>query len=152
MELIPNIRALVFAACLMITAAAAAQNFEVDWFAVASGGGNSSGGDFELDATIGQHDAGDLLGGDFAIIGGFWSIVAVLETPGAPSLNISLASSQLVIAWPVNGSQGFALEETLALANSSWTPVNAPPQANNGTNTVQLPLPSGNRFYRLSKP
>jgi hypothetical protein len=138
-------------AWLLIPGFLGAQDFDIDWFAV-SAGGNSSGGDFELSATIGPHDAGDMFGGDFAIIAGFWSVVAVLETPGMPSLSVTLSSAQIVVSWPENGSQGFALEETPALANSSWSAVNAMLATSNGTNSVRLPLPAGNRFYRLSKP
>ncbi len=38
------------------------------------GGGvmRSTGGDFELSATIGQHDAGVMEGGGFTVSGGFW--------------------------------------------------------------------------------
>jgi hypothetical protein len=151
MELSPYIRITICAILLLIPRAADAQ-FDIDWFAVAGGGGTSSGGDFELTATIGQHDAGDLSGDNFTIIGGFWGILAVFETPGAPSLSVRVANNNVVISWPENGSQGFALEEAVALANASWTTVNATPQASNGTNRVDLPLPVGNRFYRLSKP
>ena len=133
-----------------------AQEFSLDWFAIAAGGGESSGGDFELSATVGQPDAGDTLGGDFAIIGGFWSIVTVVDTPAAISLNVSLVDGNVIISWPENESAGFALEETAALTNPSgsavWTTVNASPDTSNGTKSVRLPLVSGNRFYRLHKP
>jgi len=132
-----------------------AQQYTIDWFAVAGGGGASNGGDFALSGTIGQPDAGgDLLGGDFAITGGFWSIATTVETPDAPSLTLSLAASTLTVAWPSNGSAGFALEETGALLNLSttWNTVNITPQSANGTNSVSLPLVAGTRFYRLYKP
>jgi len=141
---------------LVITAFGPGSDFKLDWFAVAAGGGDSSGGDFKLSATIGQPDAGNVAGGDFAITGGFWSILTVSETPGAPSLNVSLAEGSVIISWPDSGSAGFDLEETAALANPSantlWTTVNVTPTANNGTKSVRLPLAAGNRFYRLHKP
>lgn len=37
----------------------------------------STGGDFELSGTIGQPDAGTLLGGDYELNGGFWFPIAV---------------------------------------------------------------------------
>ncbi len=47
-------------------------DFDLPWFSVDGGGGTSSGGDFTLDATIGQPDASNALkGGDFALRGGF---------------------------------------------------------------------------------
>ncbi len=43
------------------------------WNTIDGGGGFSSGGDFELEGTIGQPDAGILTGGDFELSGGFWA-------------------------------------------------------------------------------
>ena len=62
---------------------AIAQDYEIDWHTVDGGGQmSSSGGDFELSGTIGQADAGQMTGGDFALRGGFW---AALECPMVPS-------------------------------------------------------------------
>ena len=48
-------------------------DYDLSWFTIA-GGGISSGGDYQLSGTIGQHDAGPTLsGGDYALTGGFWS-------------------------------------------------------------------------------
>ena len=142
-------------AWLFVAGALPAQDFSIDWFGLAGGGGSSFGGDVELSATIGQPEAGEMMGGDFAIIGGFWSIVTLEETPGQPPLlSVSLAEGSVIISWPESGSEGFGLEETGALANPSnpWTPINATPEVSNGTKTVRLPLAPGNHFYRLHKP
>ena len=151
-----SVARLLAAAWLLAPGLLNAQDFQLDWFAVAAGGGESSGGDFELSATVGQPDASDTAGGDFAILGGFWSVVTVVDTPAVLSLNVRLTEGSAVISWPEGGSGGFALEETDALANPSsntaWTTVNVTPQASNGTKSVRLPLASGNRFYRLHKP
>jgi hypothetical protein len=146
--------ALLCAALILMPGLLRAQDFGIDWFALASGGGDSSGGDFELSATIGEPGAGDMAGVDFAISGGFWSIVTVVDTPADLSLTVSLAGGNVVISWLQNGSADFALEETTVLANpiTTWTAVNVAPQASSGTNSVQLPLVGGNRFYRLHKP
>jgi len=45
--------------------------FVLDWWSTDGGGGPASGGDFELLATIGQHDAGFAIGGDYVFQGGF---------------------------------------------------------------------------------
>src|SRR5216684_2553844 len=108
------LRAALCAAGTLFAGPLAAQDFGIDWFATAGGGGDSSGGDFELTATIGQPDPGDLLGGDFAITGGFWSILATIQTAGALSLSVSLAEGSVTISWPDPGSAGFFLEETAA--------------------------------------
>jgi len=117
---------------LLAASPLAAQEFTLDWFAVAAGGGESGGGDFQLRATVGRPDAGNLAGGTFEIVGGFWSVM---------------------ISWPESGGAGFALEETATLpASGSWSAINTAPQVHNGINSVRLPLATGNRYYRLRKP
>ncbi len=64
-----------------------AVDFTIDWSTIDGGGGYSAGGDFELEGTIGQHDAGpstgEMTGGDFALTGGFWPGTTVsLALPG----------------------------------------------------------------------
>ena len=53
------------------------QNYEIDWHTIDSGGvSGSSGNAYELSGTIGQHDAGTLAGGSYALTGGFWQAAA----------------------------------------------------------------------------
>jgi hypothetical protein len=53
--------------------AAIAQEFDLSWHTVDSGGVmKSTGGAFELSGTIGQADAGSMAGGGFELNGGFW--------------------------------------------------------------------------------
>jgi hypothetical protein len=47
--------------------------YDLTWSTVDGGGGSSSGGEFTVDGTVGQHDAGTLSGGTYALAGGFWS-------------------------------------------------------------------------------
>ena len=65
---------------LTVSLTALAQNgddFDLSWFTVDGGGGESSGGEFTLSATVGQPDASNILtGGEFALVGGFWSLAA----------------------------------------------------------------------------
>ena len=58
----------------LASAAALADDFDVDWYTVDGGGDMwTTGGDFELSGTIGQPDAGaTMTGGDFELTGGFW--------------------------------------------------------------------------------
>ena len=54
---------------------AGAPNFDLSWHIVDGGGVmRSTGGDFELSGTIGQHDAGRMSSADgvFEMTGGFW--------------------------------------------------------------------------------
>jgi len=56
------------------SAAALADDFDVDWYTVDGGGEMwTTGGDYELSGTIAQPDAGGAMtGGDFELTGGFW--------------------------------------------------------------------------------
>ncbi len=54
-------------------AALAGNTFEMDWHTIDGGGKiSSTGGGFELSATIGQPEAGIMFGGGFQLTGGFW--------------------------------------------------------------------------------
>ena len=67
-----TILAALLAASLAI-ATASAQTFNLDWYTIDGGGGTSTGGVFEMSATIGQPDAGvPMIGGTFELTGGFW--------------------------------------------------------------------------------
>lgn len=63
-------------AMLVVAAAAAVSTgdpLEITRSTIDGGGVmHSTGGDFELSGTIGQHDAGVLTSGDFELAGGFW--------------------------------------------------------------------------------
>ncbi len=64
-------------ACLCLIAlatVAVAQDYEIDWHAVAGGGVVSIGGDYELSGTVGQPCAGALSGGGFRLTGGFQAL------------------------------------------------------------------------------
>jgi hypothetical protein len=52
-------------------ALAAVQEYDLSWWTVDGGGGQSSGGSYILRGTIAQPDAG-LSGGNYRLEGGFW--------------------------------------------------------------------------------
>ena len=146
-----SLRVVLCAAWVLVPALLGAQDFTLDWFAVAGGGGESSGGDYTLASTIGQSLAGGMGGGDYALEGGFWSIVG---DPGEPPvLRIAVAApSSVVISWPVP-RPGWVLQQSSTLGPSaSWTDVVAPVVVNGSDNSVTQPVASGNRFYRLRHP
>ena len=68
---------LTLAALLLLVSVALAQgDYDISWFTVDGGGGNSIGGPYTLSGTTGQPDAGVLSGGTYAVTGGFWVGVA----------------------------------------------------------------------------
>ena len=139
----------ITAALLLITLAAQAQNYSIDWYKVADGGGTSTGGTYQVSGSIGRHDAGGpMTGGNFSLTGGFWALYAV-QTPVAPLLRIFLTpTNTAVVAWPYP-STGWNLQQNTNLATTNWV---TPAQTvnNNGTiNYIIVNPPTGNRFYRL---
>jgi hypothetical protein len=68
---------LLIAALLLVSIPAAQadpQAYDLPWWKVAGGGGDSQGGLYLLQGTAGQAEPGTLSGGQYAIVGGFWSI------------------------------------------------------------------------------
>ena len=133
---------------------AVGQSYSIDWHTLDGGGGTSTGGVYSVSGTIGQPDAGaqPMTGGNFSLTGGFWSLLSVVQTPGAPTLSISMTSSNTaLVSWP-SPSTGFNLQvNTNGLATVNWS--NAPAATDNGTiKYLIVNPPSGNRFYRLFKP
>src|SRR6266568_4548377 len=111
--------AILSASLLLITAAGYAQNYAIDWYSIDGGGGTSTNGQFALSGTIGQPDAGHMSGGTFTLDGGFWGIVAAVQTPGAPLLRVVLTGTNtVVVAWP-NPSTGFSLQQNVSLGTAN---------------------------------
>jgi hypothetical protein len=143
---------LAFVILLALSAISASAQFSIDWSKVSGGGGTSTGGVFTVTGTIGQHDAGTTMtNGPFSLTGGFWSLLQAVQTPGAPLLKITLtATNTAVVSWP-SPSAGFTLQQATDLALSNW--VNAAAPSDDGTTkSLLLNPPSGQRFFRLTKP
>ena len=71
-----QLKKMCLALCVAFVTAATlyAQDFDLSWYTIDGGGGESAGGDFELSGTIGQPDAGTAMtGADFELTGGFWA-------------------------------------------------------------------------------
>ena len=100
-----------------------AQQYSIDWYKIAGGGGTSTNGQYAVSGTIGQHDAGGpITGGNYSLTGGFWALISVVQQ------NTNLAQTN---GWTTSGY--------------SITTVN-------GTNSITITPPTGNLFFRLSNP
>lgn len=135
----------------LLTASAALADFALDWSTVDGGGSSSTGGVYSVSGTIGQPDTGTMIGGNFTLQGGFWPGVAVVQTPGAPTLSIQATNQSLVLTWPAPAT-GYVLQENHSLTTTNWTTVSNAPVVGGGEKRVTISSPLGNRFYRLSKP
>jgi hypothetical protein len=128
---------------------ARAQTYDLSWFAIDGGGGTSSGGIYSVSGTIGQPDAGVLSGGDYTLVGGFWSAIAAApSTPASPQMSVSVSGQNVIISWP-SPSTGFTLQESTSLNPATWEAVQQTVKDNGTTVSLILTAPAGNMFYRL---
>ncbi|PWU16792.1 MAG: hypothetical protein C5B50_12660 [Verrucomicrobia bacterium] len=130
-----------------------AQPFTIDSSTVGGGGGASTGATYSINGTIGQSTAGGpLSGGNFTVTGGFWSLIAAVQTQGAPRLSITLTpTNTVIVSWP-SPSTGFGLQQNTDLRTTTWTTPSETMQDNGSVKFIVINPPSGNRFYRLVKP
>jgi hypothetical protein len=130
------------------------QQYFINWFKVAGGGGTSAGGTYQVSGTIGQHDAGGpMIGGNYSLTGGFWSVITVVQTPGAPRLTITFNAQPptVTVSWP-SSATNFVLQQNSNLTTANWTPVGLPITTNGATESVTISPPAGNLFFRLNSP
>jgi hypothetical protein len=133
-------------ALLVLTFAARAQSYSIDWYKIAGGGGTCTGATYQVSGTIGQPDAsGAMSGGSYSLNGGFWSLFAV-QMPGAPLLTITHSGNQAIISWnPL--ATGWTLQTNNNLATGSWGNYAGSVINNSVTNSP----PTGNLFFRLKE-
>jgi hypothetical protein len=129
-----------------------AQQYSIDWSKVAGGSGTSTGGTYQVSGTIGQSDAsGAMSGGNYSLTGGFWSLIAVVQTAGLPNLTITHSGNSVIVAWPNTGSYTLQQNSNLA-ATAGWTTSGYSITTANGTNSITITPTAGNSFFRLANP
>jgi hypothetical protein len=140
---------LIFAAVLAPSARAQNTNYSIPWHTIAGGGGTSSGGNYTVSGTIGQHSTATMSGGAYSLTGGFWSIIAAIQTPGSPLLTVTLAGKQATISWAAPATGDFVLEQSAGLHAGGWAVSPMTVSTNNGVVSVTVPAGSGYQFFRL---
>ncbi len=115
-------------------------------------GGSGAGGIYTLSGSIGQWDAGHMSGGNYTLDGGFWGIIAAVQSTNAPLLTITRTGTNTVaVSWP-SPSTGFTLQQnTNGIAAVNWSNVTVTPSDDGITKTVIVSPPTGTRFYRLKQ-
>ncbi len=147
-------RQLVLFFALLIPALGHAQTYSIDWYRFSSGAGASVGTNgstvYTLNSTFGQADAATAItGGNFALTGGFWSVLALVQIPGGPRLSITNAADVVTVSWPAP-SYGFSLETSSSLSAPNWSVYQGIVTTNGTTNSVNIRRPAGNLFFRLA--
>lgn len=125
-----------------------AQQYSIDWYKIAGGGGTSTNGQYTLSGTIGQHDAGGpMAGGNYSLTGGFWALISAIQTPGAPTLYITHSGNTVTVYW--QSVSGWSLEQNNNLTTPTGWSTNTTWTTSSGTNYLNLTSPTGNLFFRL---
>jgi len=143
---------LILLLSLLVPTISFAQSYSIDWYKIAGGGGTSTGGpmigtNYSVSGTIGQPDAsGAMSGGNYSVTGGFWSLIQVIQTPGAPTLNITLVGNQAIVSWDPSAT-GWTLQTNSSLATGTWGNYLGSVANNSATNAP----PTGTVFFRLKQ-
>jgi hypothetical protein len=137
--------------CLLAPIAGFAQQYSIDWYKIAGGGGTSTGATYQVSGTIGQPDAGGAMtGGNYSLTGGFWSLISVVQTAGLPNLTITHSGNSVIISWPNTGS--FTLQQNNNLSvSANWAASGYSISTSNGTNSITITSATGNLFFRLKQ-
>jgi hypothetical protein len=137
---------LVLGSWFLMLATASAQ-YSIDWFKVAGGGGTSTNGQYAMSGTIGQLDAGGpMTGGSYSLTGGFWALISVAQTPGAPTLYISNSGNTVTVYW--QNAPGWTLQQNSIASPTGWS-ASSGVTTSNGTNYWSITPPTGNLFFQL---
>jgi hypothetical protein len=81
----------------LLSVSTANADYNINWYTVDGGGGQSSGGVFTLTGTIGQPDAAYSRGGNYELLGGFW--------PGGPLCFVNFEHfARFAELWLVTGT------------------------------------------------
>lgn len=121
-------------------------DYVIHSWAVAGGGGDSSGGNYRVLGSVGPTDAGAAMtGGDYIVVGGYWPALATYPGP-APALAIELITpGELRISWEP-GSSGWVLQERSSLLPSEWVTISTTP-----ANPMTIQAGDSAKFYRLMR-
>lgn len=97
-------------AVTLATSPARAQSggsYAIDWSNLSAGGALfSTGGDYRLGGTLGQVDGGTLSGGDYDLMGGFWTPTGTLVLDAPPPTEGTAPAAFVAFAPAPNPSHG----------------------------------------------
>lgn len=144
--------ALVVVTILLLQSTAYADS-SIDWYSIDGGSRTSTNAQYSVSGIIGQPDAGvQMTSGRYSLTGGFWSLIAISQSPGAPTLTIrSAGPTTVVISWP-SAADGFNLQQTSDLRSGSWSDYGGTYTDDGITKSVTVNTGAGNQYFRLFHP
>jgi len=91
-----------------------------------------------------------MTGGNYSLTGGFWALISVVQTTGAPTLYISHSGNTVTVYW--QNVANWSLHQNNSLTAPVAWPLNSSWTTTNGTNYLNVVNPTGNLFYKLQTP
>ena len=136
---------------MLVSIVSFGQQYSIDWHKIAGGGGTSTGSTYSLNGTLGQPDTAVMTGGDFGLVGGFWSFIAAVPVPGTPALTLMLSQTNtILVCWP-SSSTNFVLQQNANLTGTNWVNVASTPADNGLLKCIAINPSPGALFFRLKK-
>ncbi|MCP4582294.1 MAG: hypothetical protein GY839_11830 [candidate division Zixibacteria bacterium] len=77
-----NISKIITLLVLMLPVALFAQTYQVDWYVIASGGGHTESGSYQVDGTIGQPVVGETSSPSYTVEAGYWGGASPITSEG----------------------------------------------------------------------
>ena len=93
---------------------------------------------------------GAITGGNYSLTGGFWALISVSQTPGAPTLYISSSGNTMTVYW--QNVSGWSLQQNNNLSLPANWSASGGVTTFNGINYRNIASPTGNSFFRLANP
>jgi len=124
---------------------------EFPWWTFTGGGGIAQHGAVALGGAIGPSapSLAPASGGDYTLVGGFWTPLSGQPQAAQPVLKITSSSGgKALLSWPVSVT-GFTLEYTTQLGSGVWHPEPAVVTDTATEHVVSVPADAAFRCYRL---
>ena len=143
-------KTLLIVSLLLVGIAVHTQPYSISWYKIAAAGGTSTGSVYSVSGTIGQPDAsGAMSGGNYSVTGGFWSLISVAQTLGAPTLYISHSGNSITVYW--QNVSGWTLQQNNNQSTPAGWSASGGVSTANGTNSITITSPSRTRRMRRLK-
>jgi len=129
------------------------QSYTIDWYKIAGGGGTGTGGTYQVSGTIGQPEAsGAMVGGQYSVTGGYWSMINVVQSPGVPKLTIvPNGPNSVKLFWLDPATNTYTLQQNANLGTATWATSGYLITNGFGTNFCTITPSTGNWFFRLKQ-
>ena len=139
--------------CLLALFSVQAQPYQLGTATVKGARTTSHGGDYEIRGSIGSIPTRPAMdNGEYAVSGSLVALFVAVTTTGAPTLNITVTTTNTVVLSWLADSTGFVVEQNVTANGTGWSRVGIAAQNSGGNYHVVLPMSAGNKFFRLQRP